>query len=231
MTKRKKRLLILVIILIVLIAAVLFVIFGTRKSRTEQDTVNGSQIYYKDGEHSKVLVAYFSGADNMPQSDIDAKTSASVVSYNGENVGNTELVAMKIGEKVQGDLFSIQTKKLYSSNYTLSTIQALGEQKLNVKPKLVSNVENFDDYDVIYLGYPAWWMDVPIAIEEFLDEYDFSGKTVIPFTTHASSGLGGTPEKIQKLIPNADVKSGFAVQESDVDGDNLEKILNEELKK
>lgn len=167
----------------------------------------------------------------MPQSDIDAKTSASVISYNGENVGNTELVAMKIREKVQGDLFSIQTEKLYSSNYTLSTIQALGEQKLNVKPKLVSNVENFDDYDVIYLGYPAWWMDVPIAIEEFLDEYDFSGKTVIPFTTHVSSGLGDTQEKIQKLIPNADVKSGFAVQESDADSDNLEKILNEELKK
>ena len=205
------------------------VVFGSKSRRTEQDMNDLTQIPYNEAQQSNILIAYFTGADNMPSEGLDAVTSASVKEVDGELVGNTEYVAMRIQEYVHGDLFSIQTNRLYSQNYTLSTMQALGEQKLNVKPRLVSHVENFEQYDVIFLGYPAWWMDVPIAIERFLEEYDFSGKTVIPFTTYYSSGLGGTVEKIQTLIPNAEVLSGISIQENTLNSDRLNEILEEHL--
>lgn len=223
MKKRRSRITLSVILLILLVAYMVF--FGSKGRRTEQDKRETAQIFYIEGKQSNILIAYFTGADNMPQAGLDAVSSASVKEVDGELVGNTELVAMKIQEYVHGDLFSIQTNRLYSQNYTLSTIQAWGEQTLNVKPRLVSHVEDFEEYDVVFLGYPAWWMDVPIAIESFLGEYDFSDKTVIPFTTHFSSGLGGTVEKIQDLAPGAEVLPGISVQENTLNSDSLNKIL------
>ena len=228
MKKRRKKMTLLVI-LFVISGAAYMVFFGSKGRRTEQDREETAQVFYSGGEQSNILIAYFTGADNMPQEGLDAVSSASVKEVDGELVGNTEIVAMRIQEYVQGDLFSIRTNRLYSQNYPLSTIQAWGEQTLNVKPRLVSRVENFDEYDVIFLGYPAWWMDVPIAIESFLGEYDFTGKTVIPFTTHYSSGLGNTVEKIQGLIPDAEVLPGISVQETALDRDRLNEILQEYL--
>ena len=228
MKKRRKKMTLLVI-LFVISGAAYMVFFGSKGRRTEQDREETAQVFYSDGKQSNILIAYFTGADNMPQEGLDAVSSASVKEKDGELVGNTEIVAMRIQEYVKGDLFSIRTNRLYSQNYPLSTIQAWGEQTLNVKPRLVSRVENFDEYDVIFLGYPAWWMDVPIAIESFLGEYDFTGKTVIPFTTHYSSGLGNTVEKIQGLIPDAEVLPGISVQENALDSDRLNEILQEYL--
>lgn len=224
MKKRRTRMILFVILLVTLGIAYM-VFFGSKGRRSEQDMKETGQIFYREGEQSNILIAYFTGADNMPQEGLDAISSASVKEMGGELVGNTELVAMRIQEYVQGDLFSILTNRLYSQNYTLSTIQAWGEQTLNVKPRLVSHVENFEEYDVIFLGYPAWWMDVPIAIESFLGEYDFAGKTVIPFTTHFSSGLGNTVEKIQDMIPEAEVLPGISIQENALNSDRLNEIL------
>ena len=223
--KKRKRLMTLLVILLVILGAVYMIFFGSKGRRTEQDRKENKQVFYSDGEQSNILIAYFTGADNMPQEGLDAVSSASVKEVDGELVGNTEIVAMRIQGYVHGDLFSIQTNRLYSQNYNLSTIQAWGEQTLNVKPRLVSHVENFEEYDVIFLGYPAWWMDVPIAIESFLGEYDFTGKTVIPFTTHYSSGLGNTVEKIQDIIPEAEVLPGISIQENTLDSDRLNEIL------
>lgn len=223
--KKRRRPIILSMILLIMLAAAYMVFFGSKGRRTEQDKQETAQMFYREGEQGNILIAYFTGADNMPQEGLDAVSSASVNEVDGELVGNTELVAMRIQEYTHGDLFSIRTNRLYSQNYTLFTIQAWGEQTLNVKPRLVSHVEDFEDYDVIFLGYPAWWMDVPIAIESFLDEYDFSGKTVIPFTTHFSSGLGGTVEKIQDLAPGAEVLPGISIQENILNSDRLDEIL------
>ena len=227
--ERRRRQIVSVVILIVILGTVYMVVFGSKSRRTEQDMSDLTQIPYNEAQQSNILIAYFTGADNMPREGLDAVTSASVKEVDGELVGNTEYVAIRLQEYVHGDLFSIKTNRLYSQNYTLSTMQALGEQKLNVIPRLVSHVEDFEQYDVIFLGYPAWWMDVPIAIESFIAEYDFSGKTVIPFTTHNSSGLGGTVEKIQTLIPEAEVLAGISIQENTLDSDRLNEILEERL--
>ena len=227
--ERRRRQIVSVVILIVILGTVYMVVFGSKSRRTEQDMSDLTQIPYNEAQQSNILIAYFTGADNMPREGLDAVTSASVKEVDGELVGNTEYVAIRLQEYVHGDLFSIKTNRLYSQNYTLSTMQALGEQELNVKPRLVSYVEDFGEYDVIFLGYPAWWLDVPIAIESFLGEYDFTGKTVIPFTTHFSSGLGGTVEKIRNLIPEAEVLPGISVQENTLTSDRLDEILQEYL--
>ena len=227
--ERRRRQIVSVVILIVILGTVYMVVFGSKSRRTEQDMSDLTQIPYNEAQQSNILIAYFTGADNMPREGLDAVTSASVKEVDGELVGNTEYVAIRLQEYVHGDLFSIKTNRLYSQNYTLSTMQALGEQELNVKPRLVSHVEDFEQYDVIFLGYPAWWMDVPIAIESFIAEYDFSRKTVIPFTTHNSSGLGGTVEKIQTLIPEAEVLAGISIQENTLDSDRLNEILEKYL--
>ncbi|MDE6214331.1 MAG: flavodoxin, partial [Lachnospiraceae bacterium] len=122
MKKRRKKMTLLVILFVILGAAYM-VFFGSKGRRTEQDKQETSQVFYREGEQSNILIAYFTGADNMPQEGLDAVSSASVKEVDGELVGNTEIVAMRIQEYVQGDLFSIQTNRLYSQNYTLSTIQ------------------------------------------------------------------------------------------------------------
>jgi len=76
---------------------------------------------------------------------------------------------------------------------------------LNARPELTNTVENMESYDVIYLGYPNWWGTMPMAVFTFLESYDFSGKTIIPFCTHEGSGIGNSERDIKKLCPKAKV--------------------------
>lgn len=93
---------------------------------------------------------------------------------------------------------------------------ALKEQRGDARPKLATHVENMDDYDVIFLGYPNWWGTIPMPVFTFLEEYDFSGKTVIPFCTHEGSRLGRSIQDIKKLYPQAILLDGLAIRGADV---------------
>jgi flavodoxin len=91
------------------------------------------------------------------------------------------------------------------------------EQRVNARPPLATHIGNLQDYDTIFLGYPIWWYDLPMPIYSFLDEYNFTGKTIIPFTVHGGSRLSGTVEKIIRLEPGADVvKDGLAISRNSV---------------
>lgn len=130
-------------------------------------------------------------------------------------VGNTEVIAKKIQAIKGGDLFHIDTIKPYPVDYTRTTEVAKVELRQNARPELNDSVKNMEDYDTIYLGYPNWWGIFPMAVFTFLESYDFSGKTIIPFCTHEGSGLGGERD-IKKLCPNAKVLSGIAIYGSKV---------------
>lgn len=143
-------------------------------------------------ESSKILIAYFTWADNTvvedPSAiDVDATTSASVLAF-----GNAAKLANWIQEEVGGDLFSIKVEDLYSSNYDECLDRAFEEKASNARPALATHVENMDEYDIIFLGFPNWWYTIPMAVHTFLEEYDFSGKTIIPFVTHGTGGLSNT---------------------------------------
>lgn len=127
--------------------------------------------------------------------------------------GNTETVANFIHDEVGGDIVKLETVKNYPSDYNDLVDYAQEEQRKNERPELKTKI-NVDDYDVIFLGYPNWWGDMPMPIYTFLDEYDLSGKVIAPFITHGGSGLSGTPSNIQDEEKNATVTEGLAVSGS-----------------
>jgi flavodoxin len=164
---------------------------------------------------SKILIAYFAVAEN---SDVDSISSASVLKEdNGEANGLVRILAEDIQNVTDGDLFSIKTSVKYPGNIGDLIEYADKEQEDNVRPELTSLIENLDDYDVIFIGYPTWWYDMPMVMYSFFEEYDFSGKTIIPFNSHNGSRFSGTIETIQELEPNATViTDGFTVNQNGV---------------
>jgi flavodoxin len=149
------------------------------------------------------------------QKQFDTGTKKVLVAY-FSHTGNTEVIANKIHESVGGDIFKIVTVDPYPTNYMAVVNQAKKEQEENYRPKLKSKVENMDSYNVIFIGYPDWWGTMPMAVFTFLEQYDFSGKTIIPFCTHEGSGLGRSVTDIKKICPKSTILDGLAIRGSDV---------------
>lgn len=167
-------------------------------------------------DDNKVLIAYFTWADNTvvnnPESvDVDATTSASVLAP-----GNTALLAGWIQEAVGGDLFSIQVEEPYSSDYDACLERANGEKAAKARPGLSSHVENMEDYDTIILGFPNWWYTCPMAVFSFIEEYDLSGKNIIPFCTHGTAGLATTIRDLTAELPDSTILEPIGIYREDV---------------
>lgn len=165
-----------------------------------------------EGGNGKTLIAYFSrvGTSSLSE-DVDAVTSASLRIGDEGWIGNTEVVVDMVQNVVEGDEFQIVTVEPYPGDYEETTDLALEEQKADARPELATHVENMDEYDVIFLGYPNWWGTIPMPVYTFLEEYDFSGKTIIPFITHDGSRLGRSVNDIRELTPGATILEGLAV--------------------
>ena len=162
--------------------------------------------------NKKCLIAYYSRKGNN-------YVGGNIVSL---PVGNTEVVAKKIKDFIGGVLFEINTVKTYPIDYDETTKVAKDELRKNARSELTDTVKNMADYDVIYLGYPNWWGTFPMAVFTFLESYDFTGKTIVPFCTHEGSGLGSSERDIKKLCPNAKILSGIAIRGGSVaSADNL----------
>ena len=165
-------------------------------------------------EDSSILVAYFSRSGNTVWEDgVDAVTSASInVMADGEFAGNAELLAGMAQAITGGDLFLIQTVNSYPSDYRETTDVAADEQDDDTRPELASHVENMEQYDTVVLVYPVWWGILPQPLVTFLEEYDFSGKTILPLCTHEGSRMGRTEQAIASLCPDATLLDGLAVR-------------------
>ncbi len=163
---------------------------ATTKEVSSQDKVQGKHI----------LVAYFSRTgDNYAVGNI-AK-------------GNTHIVADMIAEATGADTFEIKTIKDYPSNYKECTEVAKDELENNARPELAAKVPNMQDYDVIFLGYPIWWSDMPMAVYTFMESYDFQGKTIIPFCTSAGDVLTGRESSIiPEHAKGAKVLDGLGIE-------------------
>lgn len=163
-----------------------------------------------------ILVAYFSV---METDGVDTVAGASRVAVNGEVLGNNQYVAQMIQQQVGGDLFSIETAQEYPATHEPLLDFAYEEKADNARPELATHIENPDSYDVIFLGFPNWNADLPMPLYTFLEEYDFSGKTIIPFTTHGGSGFSRTIQTIAELQPDAEVISdGLSISRESVSG-------------
>ena len=150
---------------------------------------------------NNILIAYFTWADNTvvedPSSvDVDATTSASVLAP-----GNAAKLASWIQQEVGGDLHSIVVEEPYSSDYDECLDRAADEKAENARPALASHVDNMEDYDIVFLGFPNWWYTLPMPVLTFVEEYDWSGKTVVPFVTHGTGGLSSTIRDLTAAMP------------------------------
>lgn len=166
-----------------------------------------------------MLHRYLAGKETQGQPDMEnGKALIAFFSRAGENYGvgtvekgNTQYIAEFIAEETGAELFKIETVTPYPIGYDETTVIARQEQADNVRPALSTHVENMDQYDIIFLGYPIWYGDMPMAMNTFLEEYDFSGKTIIPFSTHAGSSFGSSISTISRLCPDATLLDGFSV--------------------
>lgn len=150
-----------------------------------------------------VLIAYFSIPEDVDPDGADAVSGASIVVRDGEALGNTQYVAQIIQETIGGGLFRIETVQQYPLDHDPLVDQASDEKAAAARPELSTHIENLEQYDTILIGYPNWWADLPMPLYTFLEEYDFSGKTIIPFVTHGGSRASRTVETIAQLQPNA----------------------------
>lgn len=148
---------------------------------------------------SGVLIAYFSWAQNAVMADgADAATSPSV-----SDPGNVQQLAGWIQEETGGDLFSIRVTDPYPSDWDACLERANEERGAGIRPELQENVENLDQYDTVFLGYPNWWYGAPMALLSFLDQNDLSGKDVYLFCSHGTGGLARSVEQITEAAPEA----------------------------
>jgi len=146
----------------------------------------------------KVLVAFFSHTgENYAVGNIDK--------------GNTHIVAEMIADAAGGTLFEIVPEKEYPESYNACIDVAKREKAAGARPKIAGDVA-VEDYDVIFIGYPNWWGDMPMPVYTFIEKHDWTGRTVIPFCTHEGSGLSATERYIADACKGATVAKGLAMR-------------------
>lgn len=167
-------------------------------------TNRASTVDQNEQSRSKYLVVYYS----EPESEgTDAVAGASRAVYDGQLWGNTALMAEWIADQTESDIHEIKTTVSYPGNHEKLVEQVKEELSADARPELSSSVENLNDYDTIFIGYPIWWADIPTPLYTFFEQTDFSGKRIIPFSTHGGSGFSSTIATIAELAPEADVET------------------------
>ena len=166
-------------------------------------------------EDTKVLVVYFSVPDNQDNSYVE---------IDGERLGNTQYMAYVIQENTGANIFRILPKNPCPTDHNALLEAAREEIRTNARPEIDGTIENFDSYDVVFVGYPNWNADIPYILYTFFETYDFSGKTIVPFNTHGGSGFSGTRETIADLEPNATMLESKSISRNSIEGAEQEII-------
>ncbi|MEY8420801.1 flavodoxin [Oscillospiraceae bacterium 44-5] len=174
---------------------------------------------------SRSLVVYFSMPETTNPNNMTTEEDNSTVVINGEVLGNTQYMAYVIQEHENADIFRIEPVNPYPTDHSTLVDQARNEQDRDFRPAIAGRISNLADYDTIYLGYPNWWGDMPMILYSFLEQYDFSGKTIIPFNTHGGSGFSGTIGTIRSLEPQAEVLDGLSISRNSIQNARQE-IIN-----
>ena len=167
---------------------------------TENKLLN-SKIKQEDNTMAKTLIAFFSRADE--------NYFGGAMRY--VKVGNTEIVAGIIKELIPADTFKIEMKNPYSPVYMTCIEEAKKDLRAKARPELVSMPASIDEYDTVILAYPNYWGTMPMAVYTFLENFDFTGKTILPLCTNEGNGMGSSEREIRKTCPGADVKRGLPV--------------------
>ena len=208
---------------IITIVKVWDIVETTRPSADDSKAEDDSAMPAEKQAVGNILIAYFT----VPETDgLDAVSGASRVVVDGEVLGNNQYIAQLIQQSVGGDLFRIETVQEYPGSHDALLDFAYDEKANNARPELASKIEELADYDVIFIGYPNWNSELPMPLYTFLEENDFSGKTIVPFNVHGGSGFSRTINTIAELQPNATViTNGFSISR-----DNMANAQDEVVK-
>ena len=196
----KKIIIGIVAVVLLIVGGIVFIAInnGSKQEESRKNENNAKEVLDNSNSDSKILVAYFSMAGQ-------------VYNVGDVEVGNTALMASYMVDYLKADSFEIVPVNAYPTTHNELLKVAQDEQNSNARPEIKNKI-NIDDYDTIFIGYPIWWGDMPQIIYTFMEEYDFRGKTVIPFNTHEGSGSSGTYSTVKNKLSNATVKDGLALQ-------------------
>ena len=219
MGKRKVKTIVALFLVFVMAAAMV----GCAGSNNGADSNSDTRISSQSGDISedKKMGTGTSDGNEESQTEDSVENGKILVAYFSHS-GNTKKIAEEIQSKTGGELFEIKTVNAYSDDYDTVLDEAKKEFNDNARPELSDSVKDMAQYQTVIIGYPIWWGDMPMAVYSFLDEYDLSGKTVLPFCTHGGSGLSETDKNIQNEEKAAKVTDGLAISDSsldDADGD------------
>lgn len=189
----------------------------TNGSDAEISAVNSENVQSASASQPSEQETELSQQDDSDQSDGNSNILVAYFSLAGEQYGvgvveqgNTSIIAHMIAQQTGADLFEIEPVDSYPTTYDELLDVARTEMSENARPQIADSVENMDDYDTVFIGYPIWWGDLPMIVYNFLESYDLSDKTIIPFCTHGGSGLSGTQSTIAD-ITQGNMVDGLAI--------------------
>lgn len=140
------------------------------------------------------------------------KESGKILIVYLSRTNNTRVVAEMILQKVGGKLIALELENPYPANYQATVAQVSQENETGFLPPLKTKIDSIQKYDVIFIGFPTWGMQLPPPMKSFLQQYDLSGKTVIPFNTNGGYGIGSTFQTVAGLCPNSNILEGFTTR-------------------
>ncbi|APG23971.1 flavodoxin [Syntrophotalea acetylenica] len=159
----------------------------------------------------KSLIVYFSMPETTDPNKMTTDEDNSVVVIDGKVLGNTQYMAYVIQKTTGADIFRIEPVTPYPTNHATLVDRAEDEKDANARPATAKQIENFAQYDTVFIGYPIWWSDMPMILYTFFEGYDFAGKTIVPFSTLGGSRFARTPKTIQQLEPEAKILDGLTI--------------------
>jgi flavodoxin len=186
---------------------------GTRNRTTEEIVGNNNCIL----KLLTILFAFISiccssqNSETEPKRDVGTGSEKVLIVYLSRT-NNTKAIAEIIHENVGGDLVAVELVNPYPEDYKTTVAQVAKENETGFLPLLKTKIDKIDDYDVVFVGFPTWGMQLPPPMKSFLKQYDLSGKTVVPFNTNGGYGIGSSFSTVKELSPNSNVVEGFSTK-------------------
>lgn len=149
--------------------------------------------------------------DSEPKGDLIDRSKKILIVYLSRT-NNTKTIAEIIHENVGGTLVALELKNPYPENYKATVDQVAKENETGFLPPLKTKIDNIQEYDIVFVGFPTWGMQLPPPMKSFLKQYDLNGKTIVPFNTNGGYGIGSTFDTVKQLCSNSTVVEGFSIK-------------------
>src|SRR6478736_4727539 len=171
-----------------------------------------------------------SGSTNTAMSENTMADTNRILIVYLSRTNNTKAIAEIIQHNVGGKLVALELEKPYPENYQQTVQQVVEENEAGYLPRLKTKIDSIEKYDVVFIGFPTWDMKMPPPMKSFLHQYNFSGKTIIPFNTNAGYGVGSSFQTVKELCPDSKILEGFTIK-GGIERDGIYLSIKDEKKK